>query len=70
MFEYAPSVNLFGSFFPIWMICIAAAAVLTVAARSLLVRARLEDKLGPRVIVYPGLVTFFACTIWLVFFQY
>ncbi|MGB6942975.1 MAG: YtcA family lipoprotein [Bryobacteraceae bacterium] len=70
MFEYAPSVDLFGSFFPIWMICIAAASVLTLAARSLLIRVGIEDQLGPRLIVYPSMVTLLACTIWLVFFQY
>ncbi|MBV9770391.1 MAG: hypothetical protein JOZ32_12530 [Bryobacterales bacterium] len=70
MFEYAPSVDLFGSFFPIWMVCVAAAAVLTLAARFLLIRLGLDDQLGPRLIVYPSMVTLFACTIWLVFFQY
>jgi len=70
MFEYAPSVDLFGSFFPIWMVCVAAAAVLTLAARFLLIRVGLDDQLGPRLIVYPSMVTLFACTIWLVFFQY
>jgi len=70
MFEYAPSVDLFGSFFPIWMICIAAGAALTLAARWVLIRARLDDQLGPRLIVYPSMVTLFACTIWLGFFQY
>ncbi len=70
MFEYAPSVDLFGSFFPIWMICIAAGAALTLAARFVLIRARLDNELGPRLIVYPSLVTLFACTIWLVFFRY
>ena len=70
MFEYAPSVDLFGSFFPIWMVCVAAAAVLTLAARFLLIRLGLDDQLGPRLIVYPSMVTLFACTIWLVFFPY
>ena len=70
MFEYAPSVDLFGSFFPIWMICIAAGAALTLAARLVLIRTRLDDQLGPRLIVYPSMATLFACTIWLVFFRY
>ena len=70
MFEYAPSVDLFGSFFPIWMICILAGVVLTLAARSALIRVRLESELGPRLVVYPSMVTLFACTIWLVLFRY
>ena len=70
MFEYAPSVDLFGSFFPIWMVCITAAAVLTLETRFLLIRARLDDELRPKLIVYPSMVTAFACAIWLGLFRY
>jgi hypothetical protein len=70
MFEFAPSVNVFGSFFPIWMICIGAGAALTFVTRRVLVRARLDNELAPRLLVYPSMVTLFACTIWLVFFRY
>jgi len=70
MFEYAPSVDFFGSFFPIWMVCITAAAVLTLETRFLLIRARLDDELRPKLIVYPSMVTAFACAIWLALFRY
>jgi hypothetical protein len=52
------------------MVCIAAAAVLTLGARFLLIRARLDNELGPKLIVYPSMVTAFACAVWLVFFRY
>lgn len=70
MLSHSPSLDVFGSFFPIWMLCIAAAVLLTLAARFLLIRARLDGELGPRVVVYPSMVTLFACVIWLVFFDY
>ena len=70
MFEHAPSVDIAGSFFPVWMFCLLAGVVLTVAARLVLVRAGIEEALGPRLIVYPCMVTLFACGIWLIFFQY
>jgi hypothetical protein len=70
MFEYAPSVDLLGSFFPIWMVCITAAAVLTLGTRFLLIRARLDNELRPKLIVYPSMVTAFACAIWLALFRY
>jgi len=66
----APSVDVFGSFFPIWMFCIVGGIVLTLAVRFVLVRARLDGELGPRVIVYPSMVALIACTIWLVWFRY
>lgn len=70
MFEHAPSIDIAGSFFPIWMLCLLSAVILTVAVRLLLIRANLEGKLGPRIVIYPSMVTLFACSIWLIFFQY
>lgn len=52
------------------MLCVGAAALLTLAARFVLVRTRLEPDIGPRVIIYPSMVALFACAIWLVFFDY
>jgi hypothetical protein len=70
MFSRAPSLDVFGSFFPVWVLCIAASVLLTLAARFLLVRAHLEADLGPRIIVYPSMAALFACAIWLLFFHY
>jgi hypothetical protein len=70
MFERAPSIDVFGSFFPVWMLCLLGAIMVTMAARLLLIRARVESELGPRIIIYPSMVTLFACTIWLIFFRY
>ena len=70
MLSHSPSLDLFGSFFPIWMLCIAAAVLLTLAARFVLIRARLDGELGPRVVIYPSMVALFACAIWLAFFDY
>jgi hypothetical protein len=69
-FERAPSVDILGSFFPIWMFCIVAGILLTLAFRFLFIRAGIDGELGPRVIVYPSMVALFACTIWLVCFGY
>jgi hypothetical protein len=69
-FERAPSVDILGSFFPIWMFCIVAGILLTLAFRLLFIRTKLDGELGPRVIVYPSMVALFAFTIWLVCFGY
>lgn len=68
--ERAPSVDILGSFFPIWLICIAAAILLTLVLRWVLVLVRLDAELGPRVIVYPSMVALLACSIWLICFRY
>jgi hypothetical protein len=70
MLSHAPSLDVFGSFFPIWMLCIGAAALLTLAVHFLLIRLQLAAELRPRIIIYPSMVTLFACAIWLVFFDY
>jgi YtcA family len=69
MFARVPALDILGSFFPVWTVCIAAAIVLTMAARWLFVLAKLERELGPRVIIYPSMVTLFACAIWLIGFR-
>jgi hypothetical protein len=66
----APSLDILGSFFPIWMFCLIAGILLTLALRFLLVRAGLDTEIGPRPIVYPSLVALMACVIWLVWFRY
>jgi hypothetical protein len=64
-----PLFNVLGSYFPAWMICLFAGVVLTLVVRWFFKRIDLERYVRPLVIVYPALVTFFTCTIWLVLFS-
>ncbi len=59
-----PLVNIFGSYFPVWMFCIGGGVVMTLIARRLLMIARLDKELGPRVLIYPCMTGLFACAIW------
>jgi YtcA family len=70
MLSRAPSLDVFGSFFPIWMLCFLAAILVSGALRWVFVRAKIESELGPRAIIYPSLVTLVACGIWLIVFRY
>jgi hypothetical protein len=65
----APSVSIIGSFFPIWMICIATGVVATFVERAVLVRLGLEQYVGPLWLFYPSSVTLCACVLWEVFFR-
>lgn len=67
--EHAPSVSIVGSFFPVWLLCIAAGIVLAVGIRALLLRTAFEKELKPAIVVYPCLAAGFAFTLWLVFFS-
>jgi hypothetical protein len=65
----APSVSIIGSFFPVWMICIAAGVVAAFFERAVLVRLGLEQHVGPLWVFYPATVTLCACGLWEVFFR-
>jgi hypothetical protein len=65
----APSVDILGSFFPIWMVCLSAAVVLAFLARKLLVRWKLESHVGPVALFYPSLVVLLSCLLWLICFR-
>ena len=65
----APSVDVIGSFFPAWMVCIIAAVVMAFGVRFLLLKFRLESELGHLGLFYPCVVVVLACGMWLVLFR-
>jgi hypothetical protein len=65
----APSVDIIGSFFPAWMICLSVAVMLAFAVRYLLVRYHLESDVGPVALFYPSVVLLFTSLLWLIFFR-
>lgn len=64
-----PLFNVMGSFFPAWMLCLAAGILLTILARWFFQRLDFERNLRPLVVIYPALVAFFTCTLWLLMFS-
>ena len=65
----APSVDIIGSFFPVWMVCLIGAVVLTFMARFVLAKCRLDTEVGPVAIFYPCLIILFTSLLWLTFFR-
>ncbi len=65
----APNIDVIGSFFPVWMLCLAIAIPLTFLARFALVRFQLENHVGPLALFYPSVVVLFTSLLWLIFFQ-
>lgn len=65
----APSVDLLGSFFPVWMFCLTIAVIAAFAIRWILVRLRLESEVGPLALFYPSVVILLTSLLWLVFFK-
>ena len=65
----APSVDIIGSFFPVWMVCLTVAIVLTSILRIVLLRYRFESEIGPVALFYPSVVILISCLLWLIFFR-
>ena len=65
----APAVDVLGSFFPAWMVCIIAAVALAFVGRFLLLKYQLESEVGHLAIFYPCAVVLVTCGLWLLFFR-
>jgi phosphatidylserine synthase len=66
---HAPSIDIIGSFFPVWMLCLTIAIPLAFVARAALIRFKLENEVGPLALFYPCIVLLFASLLWLIFFR-
>jgi YtcA family len=67
--QRAPSIDVIGSFLPVWMLCLTVAVALSFLVRYFLVRYHAESEIGPLALFYPCVVILFTCTLWLVFFR-
>jgi hypothetical protein len=65
----APAIDIVGSFFPAWMICLTAGVILAFVVRYSLLRYRLETEVGPLALFYPCVVILFTCLLWLIIFR-
>jgi hypothetical protein len=65
----APNVDIIGSFFPVWMLCVTIAIPITFGIRAFLLRHKLEGDVGPLALFYPCAVLLFTSVIWLIFFR-
>jgi hypothetical protein len=64
-----PIVNVYGSFFPAWVVCLVVGVFLTVLLRLVFAVTKVERHLGPLTLIYPSLTLLMTLVTWLVFFQ-
>ncbi len=67
--NHSPTVDVIGSYFPAWMVCIIAGLLCTLIVRSLLIGSRLLAHVHPKGLVYPCMLILFTLSVWLLFFQ-
>jgi hypothetical protein len=63
----APSVDVLGSFFPAWLVCLTVSVLLTALTRLVLLRFHMNLDLA--VLGYPSLAALFTFALWLIFFH-
>jgi hypothetical protein len=65
----APAIDVIGSFFPAWMVCLIISIVLASVLRVFLLRRQLEPALEPVALFYPCVVLLLSCLLWLIFYR-
>jgi hypothetical protein len=65
----SPTVNILGSFFPGWLICLFAGIVLALVAYRLFSHFGVDKEILWPVVVYPCLALLFACVLWLILYS-
>jgi hypothetical protein len=65
----APSINVLGSFFPGWMLCMGLGLVGALVLRQVFVRTNIEAHLVPRPLVYLCLWGLITLSSWLLLFR-
>ena len=64
-----PTIDILGSYFPAWMICIVSGLTLTLVAHWIVQMCRLKPYLGPAPLVYSCLMIIFTFATWILFYQ-
>jgi YtcA family len=67
--HHSPTVDILGSYFPAWMVCIVSGLTLTLVAQWIVQVARLKPYLGPAPLIYSCLMIIFTFATWILFYQ-
>ena len=65
----SPTIDILGSYFPAWMICILSGLALTFVAHWIVQVGKLESYIGPAPLIYSCLMIIFTFATWILFYQ-
>src|SRR5262245_3543430 len=65
----SPTIDILGSYFPAWMICIVSGLALTLITRWIIRAYHLEPYASPAPLIYPCLTIIYTFLTWIVFYQ-
>jgi YtcA family len=63
------TVDVFGSYFPAWMVCILSGLTLTLIAHRIVQVRKLKSDLGPLPLIYSCLMIVFTFATWILFYK-
>ncbi|HVK75716.1 MAG TPA: YtcA family lipoprotein [Kofleriaceae bacterium] len=63
-----PTLNIFGTFFPSWLLCALIGVVAAVVVYLVLARTRLGAELRPALLAYPSVALNVMIIVWLTFY--
>ena len=69
MKAHSPTLDVLGSYFPAWMVCILLGLVLSVITRQLLIGLRLNAQLRSVGLVYLCMMILWTMAVWLICFK-
>jgi hypothetical protein len=67
--HHSLTVDVLGSYFPAWMVCILSGLTLTLIAHWIVQVRKLKSYLGPPPLIYSCLVIIFTFATWILFYQ-
>lgn len=70
VFSYrSPTIDILGSYFPAWMICIVSGLTLTLIAHWIVQARHWQPYVGPAPLIYSCLTIIFTFATWILFYQ-
>jgi hypothetical protein len=67
--HHSPTVDILGSYFPAWMICILSGLTLTLIAHWIIQVQNLKPYVGPAPLIYSCLMIIFTFGTWILLYQ-
>src|SRR6478736_5996254 len=65
----SPTIDILGSYFPAWMVCIISGLTLTLIVHWIVQVCHLRAYLGPPPLIYSSLMIIFTFATWILFYQ-
>jgi hypothetical protein len=63
------TVDILGSYFPAWMVCIVSGLTLTLVSHWIIQACNLKPYVGPAPLIYSSLTIIFTFATWILFYQ-